>query len=332
MLQRRAIIVSLQKLSASFRVCLCVIAPLVLLVSCHREHKRVIAVIPKATSHLFFVSVHAGVRAAEHELGIDTLWNGPEQETDYSRQIQIVDAMVARRVDAIAISATDRDALVAPVRRAIAAGIPVSVFDSGLNIDNYVTFVATDNYGAGETAARTLAELLGGRGNIAIIMQRPGGQSTVEREKGFQDCLRKQYPAVHVVASQFGMGDPAKSRDAAENILTSHPDLDGIFASAEASSIGAIQAIKSRGVAGKIKLVGFDFSDSHRQALTQGVMSATVVQDTYRIGYEAVRSLVMALNHQTPPKRIDLPGRVVTAADLNNRDLEKLLRPVTDLR
>lgn len=301
----------------------------VLIASCHREHKRVIAVIPKATSHLFFVSVHTGVLAAEREFGVDTLWNGPEQETDYSRQIQITDAMVARGVDAIAISATDRDALVAPVHRAIGAGIPVTVFDSGLNIDDYVTFVATDNYGAGRTAARKLAELLGNKGDIAVIMQRPGGQSTTEREKGFDDTMRKEFPAIRIVASQFGMGDPAKSRSAAENILTAHPKLDGIFASAEASSIGAIQAIKSRDLSGKIKLVGFDFSDSHRQALEQGIMNATIVQDTYHIGYEAVRSLVMKLNHQTPPKRIDLPGRVVTKADLSNPELRKLLSPAT---
>ena len=288
-----------------------------------------IAVIPKATSHLFFVSVHAGVRAAEHDLGVETLWNGPEQETDYSRQIQITDAMIARGVDAIAISATDRDALIAPVERAIRAGIPVTVFDSGLNINDYVTFVATDNYGAGATAARKVAQLLHGKGEIAEIMQRPGGQSTSEREKGFDDTLAKEFPGIQIVQRQFGMGDPAKSRDAAENILTAHPKLDGIFASAEASSIGAIQAIKSRDLSGKIKLVGFDFSDAHRQAREQGVMDATVVQDTYHIGYEAVHSLVMKLNHQTPPKRIDLPGRVVTKNDLNNAELKRLLSPAT---
>ena len=294
---------------------------------CHRGHKRVIAVIPKATSHLFFVSVHTGVQAAEREFGVETLWNGPEQETDYSRQIEITDAMIARGVDAIAISATDSDALIAPVERAIRAGIPVAVFDSGLNINDYVTFVATDNYGAGQTAARKVGELLNGKGEIAVILQRPGGQSTTDREKGFADALHKEFPGIRIVASQFGMGDPARSRAAAENILTAHPKLDGIFASAEASSIGAIQAIKSRDLAGKIKLVGFDFSEAHREALEQGVMNATIVQDTYHIGYEAVHSLVLKLNHQTPPKRIDLPGRVITKADLANPELMKLLAP-----
>ena len=124
--------------------------------------EKVIAVVPKATSHLFFVSIHAGVDAAAREFGVKTLWNGPNEETDHARQIQIVDAMVAQHVDGLAISATDERALAAPVERAIRAGIPVTVFDSGVNATGYVSFIATDNYGAGCTAARRLAGLIGG--------------------------------------------------------------------------------------------------------------------------------------------------------------------------
>src|SRR6266404_1143921 len=119
------------------------------LVGCNRSRQKLIGVVPKATSHLFFVSVHAGVEQASRDLRVNVLWNGPNDETDYTRQIQIVDAMIAQRVDAMAISATDERALVAPVERAIHAGIPVTVFDSAVDIEDYVTFVATDNYGAG---------------------------------------------------------------------------------------------------------------------------------------------------------------------------------------
>src|SRR5205085_10096334 len=127
----RATILVLTSVSGFMRAHPRLILIALLFTSCNREHKRVIAVIPKATSHLFFVSVHAGVRAAERDFKVEALWIGPDQATDYSRQIQITDAMIARKVDAIAISATDRDALVAPVRRAISAGIPVTIFDSG---------------------------------------------------------------------------------------------------------------------------------------------------------------------------------------------------------
>ncbi|MBL8221666.1 MAG: substrate-binding domain-containing protein, partial [Bryobacterales bacterium] len=116
--------------------------------------KKQIAVIPKATSHVFWLSVQAGAMAAGKELDVDVLWNGATSETDYARQIQIVDSMVARQIDGIAIAASERKALVQAVDRAVAAGIPVTVFDSGLASENFMTFIATNNYEGGELAAR----------------------------------------------------------------------------------------------------------------------------------------------------------------------------------
>src|SRR5881628_3420897 len=206
------------------------------LAGCRRSRQKLIGVIPKATSHLFFVSVHAGVNQASRDMAVDVLWNGPNDETDYTRQIQIVDAMITQRVDALAISATDERALVAPLERALHAGIPVTVFDSAVNIENYVSFVATDNYGAGCTAARTLASLISGAAEVAMVMQKPGGASTSLRERGFEDTIGKEFGNIRIVARQFGMGDRAKSRAVAENILTARPGLAGIFASSEAAS------------------------------------------------------------------------------------------------
>ena len=97
------------------------------------------------------------------------------------------------------------------------AGIPVTVFDSGVNVEDYVTFVATDNYGAGCTAARLLAGLCGNRGTVAMVMHKPGGTSTVLRERGFEETITKEFPDVKIVARQFGMSDRAKSRAVAES-------------------------------------------------------------------------------------------------------------------
>ena len=168
--------------------------------ACRRTRQKLIGVVPKATSHLFFVSVHAGVDQAARDLHVSVLWNGPNDETDYTRQIQIVDAMVAQQVDALAVSATDERALVAPLERALRAGIPVTVFDSAVNIENYVSFVATDNHGAGCTAARTLARLIGGRGDVGMVMQKPGGGSTSLRERGFDETMAKEFPRIQIVA------------------------------------------------------------------------------------------------------------------------------------
>jgi ribose transport system substrate-binding protein len=297
------------------------------LYGCRASQQKTIAVIPKATAHLFFVSIHAGVDRAARDFKVDILWDGPNEETDFTRQIQVVDAMIARHVDAMAISATDERALAAPVERAIRAGIPVTVFDSGVNIENYITFVATDNYGAGCTAARTLAALIGNHGKVGMVMHKPGGTSTVLREQGFEATIAKEFPGIVIAARQFGMSDRARSRAAAENILTAHPDLAGLFASSEPSSLGTIQAVRSRGLAGKIRLVTFDFSDAHVEALKDGVIDVMLVQDPFRIGYEAVKSLAEKLRGRTPERRLDLPARVIVKRDLDKPEVRALLFP-----
>ncbi|MGE5646699.1 MAG: substrate-binding domain-containing protein [Acidobacteriota bacterium] len=294
---------------------------------CNRSRKKVIAVVPKATSHTFWVSVEAGARAAGRDLDVDVLWNGPAQETEYDRQIQIVDSMVARHVDGLALAATERKALVGPVGRAMAAGIPVTIFDSGLDSENYMTFLATNNYEAGQMAARELARLLGGRGKVGIVLHAPGSLSTMDRERGFEDAMTKEFPQVRIVARQYGMSSRAKSRDAAENILTATPDLDGLFASTEPSAAGAALAIKSRGLAGKVKFIAFDASESMVADLRAGLIHAMVVQDPFRIGYESVKTLVDKLHGKQPPKHIDLSARVVRAVDLDKPEIHALLFP-----
>lgn len=303
------------------------VSALGLLASCRRSNRKTIGVIPKATSHLFFLSVHAGVEQAARDFHLDILWNGPQNETDYARQIEIVDSMITRQVAALAISATDERALVAPLERAVRAGIPVTVFDSAVDIDNYVSFIATDNYAAGCTAARTLAGFIGNRGPIAMVMQKPGGTSTVLRERGFDDTIAKEFPHIQIVARQFGMADPARSRAAAEDILTAHPDLAGLFASSEAASLGSIQAIRNRGLAGRVKLVTFDFSKTHVEALEDGTINAMLVQNPFQLGYDAVKSLDDKLNGRTPAKRVELPARVILKADLAKPEIRALLFP-----
>jgi ribose transport system substrate-binding protein len=306
-------------------------AALPLLSGCGRGGKQVIGVIPKAVGDLFFAAVHAGVRRAAAESGVEIVWNGPKEETDHGRQIQIVDAMVTQRVAAIAISATDERALRAPVERAIAAGIPVTVFDSGVEAEGYLTFVATDNYGAGCAAARKIAELVGKSGKVGMVMHKPGGTSTTLREQGFEKTMAAEFPGIEIAAKQYGMADRAKARGVAENILTGNPGIKALFSSSEASSLGAIQALQSRGLNGTVRLITFDTSEAHREALTNGTIDIMMVQDSARIGYEAVHSLTEKLAGRTPPHRMDLPVRMVTRAMMAQTEIQELISPKMDL-
>lgn len=294
---------------------------------CRGRSAKVVAVIPKSTAHVFWVSVEAGARAAAAEHGLELVWNGPPTESDIARQIQILDSMVARRVDGIAIAACERKALVDPVERAVAAGIPVTVFDSGIDSTRYMSFIATDNVEAGRIAARALAEMLAGRGKVAMILHAPGSFSTMDREQGFEEVMAREFPGITIVARQFAMSDRARAMAAAENILTAHPDLGGLFASTEPSASGIALALKSRNLAGRIRFVGFDWSEAMLEDLRTGVLDAIVVQDPFRMGFEAVKSLAEKIEGREPPKRLDLPARLVRAADLELPEVKALLAP-----
>jgi len=158
-------------------------------------------------------------------------------------------------------------------------------------------------------------------------MHKPGGMSTGDRERGFEEVMGREFPGIQIVGRQYGMADRAKARDAAEDMLTAHPDLGGMFASAESNSIGAVQAIKARGLSGKVKLVTFDSSDMHVDALKDGTIDLMLVQDPYRIGYEAVRSLVEKLAGKTPAQTIALEVHEIRKNDLDKPDVQALLFP-----
>lgn len=297
------------------------------LTSCNQNRRRVIGVVPKATSHVFWFAVEKGAKAAGKDLQVDVEWNGAPSETDYARQIQIVDSMINRRVDGLAVAATERKALVASVDRAMQQGIPVTIFDSGIEGENYTSYVATNNYEGGQLAARALAKLIGGKGKVGLIMHAPGSASTMDRERGFTDVIQKEFPDIQIAATQYGMSDRSKARAAAENMLTAHPDLAGFFGSSEPSTTGASLAVKARGFAGKVKVVAFDASDNLVEDMRGGAIQAMVVQDPFQMGYSTVQTLVDKLNGKTPPKRIDLSAKVIFAEDLAKPENQRLLSP-----
>ena len=307
-------------------LCLIVFSGL-FLIACNRSDQKRIGVVPKAVAHVFWQSVHAGAVAAGREEGVAIEWKGPPTETDFSRQIEIVDSMINARVDGIVLAPTEATSLVTVVERAKREGIPLAIFDSGLNSEEYVSFVATNNYDAGVLAARELARLIEGEGAVAMVKMVPGSSSTMERERGFEETIAKEFPGIKKVAEQYCMSDRAKALAVTENMLTAHPDLDAIFASAEPATVGAAQAFKSREVAGKIKFVGFDSSESIEKDLRDGVIDSLVVQDPFNIGYQAVKSVVAAMNGETPRKRIDSPATVVTRDNVDDPEIDELLHP-----
>lgn len=295
------------------------------LAACNRDRRKVIAVIPKGRAHVFWQSVHAGAVKAAQENNLDVEWNGPATETDLTGQLQIVEAMINRRVDAIALAPIDRKALVNVVERATKQSIPVIIFDSGIDTEAFVAQVATDNYKAGELAAQRMGEILAGKGKIAIVAVQAGAASTMAREQGFEDFIRKNHPNIQIVDKRYGDAEVAKSLRVAENMLTAYPDIIAFFASNESSTVGAAQALKAR--SSKIRLVGFDAGPTLEADLRSGVIDSLVVQHPFKMGYEAVLSAVKSFRGEKVSKIQNLAPRLVTRDNIDQPEVQEQLNP-----
>lgn len=292
-----------------------------------QQDRYQVAVIPKGLVHQFWLTVRAGAEDAGKDFGAAVRWRGPEAETDVAKQINIVDDMISSGVDAIVLAATDKEALIEPVKRAVDAGITVVTIDSGVDSDLPISFVATDNVKGAQMAADELAKLIGGKGEVGLIPFVPGAATSEMREQGFKEGLAK-YPEIKLVATQYSMSDVSKGMSVAQDMMTANPNLAGIFAANESGAMGAAQAIESGNRAGQIKLVAFDAAEEEIDALERGTIQALVVQNPYQMGYQGVKAAIDHLKGQDVPKRIDTGVTVVTKENLESPEVQKLLNPV----
>jgi ribose transport system substrate-binding protein len=305
---------------------LILIGAALLLAGCRDAPKKVVGVVPKGANHIFWQTVHAGAIKAANEEDLRVEWNAPTLEIDSSRQIAIIESMVNRKLAGIALAPVDRKALVGVVERAAAAGIPVAIFDSDIDTDKRITYIATDNHEGGRKAARLLGELLLGEGEVAVISFMPGSAATMEREEGFRDELSRHFQGIKVLQTAYGMADRAKARAATENIMAAHPNLRGLFADNESSSAGAVLALKARGDA-KVRMVAFDSNDQLVADLQDRYIDGLVIQKPFQMGYASVKAIGRKLREESVVSRVDLPSVLVRRGDLEKPDVIQLLHP-----
>src|SRR5882672_3970788 len=294
-----------------------------------------IAVIPKGTTHEFWKSINAGAFKARDELaaqGIkaDVIWKGPLKEDDRDQQIQTIENFTTRRVSGIVLAPLDSQAMVRPVNNAIRAKVPVVIFDSGLKSDNYVSFVATDNYKGGVLAAQHLGKLLGGKGNVILLRYAVGSASTEEREAGFLDTLKKEFPEIKIISSDQYAGPTRETAyQASQNLLNRFGrEVNGIFCPNENSTVGMTKALRDIGRAGgKVKMVGFDAGSQSVADLKNGDVQGLVVQNPVLMGYLGVITMVKHLQGEKVEKRIDTGVVLATPENMEQPEIKELLYP-----
>lgn len=285
-----------------------------------------VAVIPKGLTHVFWQSVKAGAEKAGSEMNVETRWQGAQKETDTSAQIGIVENAINQHVDGIVLAPLDKAALAPTIRKAQTAKIPLTIIDSAADVKDteYVSFVATDNKKGGQTAAERMGQILGGKGTVALVPVQPNSASTGDRETGFEETMKAKFPGIKVIRTNYGMNDRANSLKVVEDVLTAHPELNGVFGPNEPAIIGALQAVKNRNLVGKMKLIGFDSTKQLEDALEKGDIDSLVVQNPFKMGYEGVKSIVDSRAGKTPSKRIDTGAVLMTKENLNTPEVAAL--------
>lgn len=319
---------------------LLVVASIVLIAAgCSRQQKSsgglTIAVIPKGTMHEFWKTVHAGAVKASKELDVDIIWKGPMKEDDRDAQIAVVEDFISKGVSGIALAPLDDMALRSPVANASRSGIPVVIFDSGLQGSDFISFVATDNYKGGQIAGDHMAKVLNGKGSVVMLRYSEGSNSTMQREKGFLDAIAKHKGIEVVSSNQYGGVTTESAYKAGENLLSRFKKgdalgVDGIFCPNESTTFGMLRALQDGGYAGKVKFVGFDASQQLIDGMKKGQIQGLVLQNPMHMGYMAVKTAVEHLKGQKVEKRIDTGAKLVTPENMDTPEMKELLRPDLD--
>lgn len=297
-----------------------------------------IAVIPKGTTHEFWKSIHAGARKAEMELkaegiNVQVIWKGPLKEDDREQQIQVVENFIAQRVSGIVLAPLDRRGLVAPVESAVRGKIPVVVIDSGIESKAPLSFISTDNREGGRIAARELGKLLGGKGNVIMLRLQVGSASTEEREEGFLEVMKKDFPGIRLLSTDQHAG---ATRDTAKRVSETllnrfGRQVNGIFCCNESSGAGMLLALRDAGLAGgRVKFVAFDSGETLNAGLLAGDVQGLVVQNPMRMGYLGVKNMVAHLQGRKVEPRVDTGVGFVTKANFNSPEMADIVRPPLD--
>src|SRR5689334_20419428 len=189
------------------------------------KKKLTIAVIPKGTTHEFWKSIHAGSNKAAQELteqgtDVEVIWKGPLREDDREQQIQVVEGFAAQGVSGIVLAPLDNRALVRPVEDAKRANVPTVIIDSGLESNDFVSFVATDNRKGGTLAADRMGQLLNGKGKVILLRYAEGSASTTEREEGFISEMKAKFPGIELLSTdQYAGATRDTAKRASANLL-----------------------------------------------------------------------------------------------------------------
>ncbi|RMD95337.1 MAG: sugar ABC transporter substrate-binding protein [Calditrichaeota bacterium] len=294
---------------------------------CQREKKLypnapTIALVMKTLNNPFFIDMQKGAEEAASRLKVNLIVQAPEREVDVEKQMQIIENLIQRKVDAICVAPSGSKEIVPAILKANKAGIPVLVVDTRVDEQalkeahgKIATFIGSDNYEGGKIAGNYIIERLNGQGKVAILEGIPGHETGDARLRGFLDAVKKA-PGIEVVTSQTANWERDQGFNVFQNILQSHPEVQALFACNDMMALGAIEAIAAAGKTGQIIVVGFDAVEDAREAIQNGTMAGSIAQYPSEMGRLAIETAVNVINGQKVPEFIPTKIELITREKL----------------
>jgi ribose transport system substrate-binding protein len=250
----------------------------------------------------FYITMNCGAQQEAKKLGVTLNFQGPN-EFAADQQTPIVNAVAAKKPDAVLIAPTDTKAMFAPIKQLSDNGSKVVLVDTTLEQpDLAVSQISSDNEGGGKLAAATLGKLIGGSGKVFVVNVKPGISTTDARGKGFQEGAKAA--GLTYVGQQYDDDDPAKAAAIVKSVLAKNPDLKGIFATNLFSAEGAATGIREAGKQDQVKIVGFDAGPKQVSDLKSGIVQALIAQKPADIGAQGVQQAYAALTGKPTKKEI----------------------------
>ena len=282
-----------------------------------------IPLISKGFQHQFWQAVKQGADQAGAEFGVRVSFDGPDNETQVDKQIDMLSAALANAPVAIGIAALDSQAVIPLLKKAQAAGIPIIAFDSGVDSDIPVTTATTDNKAAAALAAEKMGALIGGSGKVAVVGHSQTSLTGIDRRDGFLDALKAAFPEIEVVAVEYGDGDHLKSTEITKAILAANPDIKGIFGTNEGAAIGVLNGVRELGAT--VTIIGFDSGKAQTDAVRAGLVAGAITQNPVGIGYETVKAALAASKGESLPKVIDTGFFWYDASNIDDANIAAVL-------
>jgi len=284
-----------------------------------------IAVVPRTTGTALWEPEHEGAAQAAAEAGLQIYWNAPTREDDVQRQIALVERIIDRKYAGLILSPDQSLALMTPVRRALAHGIPTVVLGSPLPMKpgGKLIYVLSDDEKAGQMAAERIGEILHGTGTVAILGIDPDIAGVLTRERSFEAALTARYPHITIAEKRMGSFNVPYEQQIAEEVLADHPNLDAILAVTTDATRGAYSALTEMRLAGKVKLIGCD--QDLLAPLTTGEIDSLIAEDTYTMGYRAATLLSRVRQGKPVPALTKVSPRLITKDNLSSPEIQRIL-------